>query len=238
MEFGRAFTFITKDEDWATKLGVGAALNLFGFYFGWLLLPLLLFPIVSGYQIAIIRNVLKGEEVPLPSWQNWGKLLSDGLKVLVGIIIYTLPVVLVAICGAVAIAAGSGGEGNGEEMFIVSVVVMSCLVIVLAFAILLIVPAITIQYAATGQVSGMFQLARVASITKDNLVDVILVILVRGVAGFALSLLAMIPVFGWIFIWPAGATWLSFATGHLYGQIGKKSGVKYAIKAIPDFNVK
>jgi hypothetical protein len=52
LEFGRAFIFFTEDEDWVTKFVVAAALPL---------IPFLIF-FVSGYQIAIIRNVMQDEE--------------------------------------------------------------------------------------------------------------------------------------------------------------------------------
>ena len=81
MDIGKAFTFINEDENWVKKLGIGALISF---------IPFLNFAAL-GYQVQISRNVVQGEERPLPEWNNLGDLFLDGLRVMGAMFIYMLP---------------------------------------------------------------------------------------------------------------------------------------------------
>ena len=51
MDFGKAYTYITEDEDWIVKIVIAAAILLFSGF-------LLFIPAIAlyGYQVAIMRN--------------------------------------------------------------------------------------------------------------------------------------------------------------------------------------
>ena len=68
-------------------------------------------------------------------------------------------------------------------------------------------------------------MGRIFAITREHLVDVILVALMVYVARFVLIIVSMIPCIGFIIL-IAGNTWLMYSTGHLYGQIGRKMGLE------------
>ena len=71
MDVAKAFTFVTEDERWMSKIGIGAAISLFFF----LIIPI---PLLVGYLVGITRNVKEGVERPLPEWDDFGQLFMDG----------------------------------------------------------------------------------------------------------------------------------------------------------------
>jgi hypothetical protein len=146
--------------------------------------------------------------------------------VTVGIIIYVLPPLLFGLCGVGAIIATWVAGGDATFMVFPAFVLCSCLGIILLVALRLLAPALTIQYAKTGEFTSMFRLGQVVAITRENLANVILVEILVTFATMAVGFLSLIPVIGWFIIRPAGTAWISFATGHLYGQIGRNLPAK------------
>ena len=69
MDIQRAFTFITDDEKWITKLLIAVVISFFSF----LIVPIF---IVSGYAIQIARNSRDGMDTPLPEWDDWSSYMK------------------------------------------------------------------------------------------------------------------------------------------------------------------
>jgi len=226
MEIGKAFTFVTEDENWIKKLAIGAVFMLVPF----------LFLLVIGYQILIIRNVIDGKDKPLPEWEEFGQLFIDGLIMAVTIFVYALPVVLLGLCGLLVSIGSSDPSGNLSGGGIVGISLLGCIALLLGIALAFIAPALYIQYARTGEFGPMFRVGEVIGIARENLVDILIVIVVTLVANVAVSLvssIAVITVCGPIIISMAGTAWIMFATGHLYGQIGRRMSDK---SLEPDYN--
>lgn len=88
IDLGRAFSFITDDEEWVTKILVGGLL---------LLIPIIGQFALLGYVFEVGRNVYHGSEQPLPRWNDFGNKLLQGLVHAVISFLYSLPI-LVPIC--------------------------------------------------------------------------------------------------------------------------------------------
>lgn len=219
MEIGKAFTFVNEDEDWIKKVAIGAV---------FVLVPFLIL-LVIGYQILIIRNVIDGKDRPLPEWQDFGQLFIDGLILAVTIFVYALPVILIWLCAVLVSVGTSDSSGNLSGAGIAGLGVLGCLALLLGIALAFITPALYIQYARTGEFGPLFRFGEVMAIARENLADILIVIVVAIVANFAVSLVSSILFFticGPIIISLAGTAWVMFATGHLYGQIGRKMSNK------------
>jgi len=219
MEIGQAFTFVTEDKDWIKKLAIGAVL---------VVVPFLIL-LVIGYQILIIRNVIDGKDRPLPEWEDFGQLFMDGLIVFVTLFVYALPMVLLSLCGVLIFAGTSDPGGNLSGGGIAGVGLLSCIAILYGIVLAFLTPAIYIQYARTGEFGPMFQVGEVVAIARENLVDILIVIVVAMVANIAVSLvssIAIITICGPIIVSLAGTAWIMYATGHLYGQIARKMSNK------------
>ncbi|MFQ5398813.1 MAG: DUF4013 domain-containing protein [Anaerolineae bacterium] len=226
MDVAKAFTFVTEDEGWIRKIGIGALVMLLSF----LLVPLILLP---GYMAGVTRNVMKGVERPLPEWEDFGGLFKDGLAIMVAQFVYTLPI-WILVCVAVAITAGLGGAGVSEDVaaagFAVTWIVISCLTLILGIALFFLSPAIVIQYVRTGEFGASFRVREIAAIARENIGDIMIAALASFAASLILSVvitvLGIIPCIGWVaapILGLAAGPYSMVVIGHLYGQIAAKS---------------
>ena len=223
MDIGKAFSFVAEDEEWLTKIGIGAVVSLFSF----LILPIFL---LVGYVVQVTRNVRNGEPRPLPAWTDWEKLFMDGLFVAIAQIVYTLPFWLL-ICLAIGLSVAFGGlAGASEDAAIMGVaatwLVVACLLVVFTIALLFISPAIVIQYVRAGDFGATMRVGEVLGIARDNAGQILIAALaVFGVSllySFVAGALQLIPCVGQIISMIAGifvGPWLAASSGHLYGQI-------------------
>lgn len=228
MDVAKAFTYVTEDERWVGKVGIGALVSLLGI----VIIPLLLLP---GYLVGITRNVMNGVERPLPEWEDFGQLFKDGLAVVVAQLVYTLPFWLV-MCVAIFATVGFGSLAEmSEEAAAVGItgtaVLIVCLSFLFAIALFFISPAIVIQYARENELSACFRFGEVIGIARDNIADILIAALASFAASFAVSIVVggvnIIPCLGQIaglVLGIASGPYLMMISGHLYGQIGAKSG--------------
>jgi hypothetical protein len=230
MDIAKSFTYILEDEEWITKLGIGAVLT----FFFWLLLPI---PLLVGYTVAVLRNVRDGYERPLPAWDNWGKLFMDGLFIMIAQFVYTLPFLLLFCVVSIGMVASAGMAELSEELAAASLLatfgLSACLFLIWYVAILLISPAIMIQYGRTGTLGSCFRFGEVIAIVRRNVGDILIafvaILVVTFVFSAFTSVLGAIPCLGVIIglvISLAFSPYLVMVTGHLYGQIAAKdSGI-------------
>ena len=100
--------FPFEDNQWISKLGLGALITM---------VPILNFA-WSGYLVDIIRNVMNNASEPLPTWDDLGKKLGDGLILFAAGIVYASPI-LILMCLPLSMMAFSdlfSGNGNMEEV--------------------------------------------------------------------------------------------------------------------------
>lgn len=223
MDIGKAFSFVAEDEEWLTKIGIGAVISLLSF----LILPVFL---LGGYVVQVTRNVRDGHPRPLPAWTDWEKLFMDGLFVGIAQILYTLPFWLL-ICLAIGLSVAFGGlAGASEEAAVLGVVatwsLVVCLLMLFAIALFFISPAIIIQYVRGGDFAATMRVGEVLGIARDNAGQILIAALaVFGVSlvySFLAGALQLIPCVGTIISIIAGifvGPWLAASSGHLYGQI-------------------
>lgn len=91
--------FPFRGPDWQRRLIIGAGLVLIP-----LLIPIPLIRwlpsiLLSGYILKVMRQAIKGEELTLPAWEDWGELTLDGLRVTLVNLVYLLPGMLVMFGG-------------------------------------------------------------------------------------------------------------------------------------------
>jgi hypothetical protein len=93
------FRFPFDDERWVGKTAVGIAMGVLGF----LIFPLLF---LTGFGLRVMRRVIQGEPPALPDWDDWGGLLTDGVRAWVVGLVYGLPTLILTCCALGAVAAG------------------------------------------------------------------------------------------------------------------------------------
>ncbi|NKQ37848.1 MAG: DUF4013 domain-containing protein [Chloroflexi bacterium] len=219
MDINKSLTYITEDEQWITKFIIGAVLALFSIF----IIPGFF---LAGYTVRLTRNVMDGVEQPLPEWTDWGGLFMEGLYIFIAMFVYSLPFVLVVCCSVLFIAMAGGAEGSGAEDLIaglgaLGMFLVACLSMIWAVLLLVVAPVVFIQFARTGELSACFQFSEIMALTRENIGDILLTVLVIFGVSFVLGFLGIIPIIG-VILSLAARIYVGFVTGHLYGQLGAK----------------
>jgi hypothetical protein len=213
MDIGKSFTFVFEDDGWVTKVLIGAAIVFLGVFFSWLLLipAILAAALFNGYMVAIIRKVVAGNVDELPEWDNWGDLIVDGLKVIVIQIVYALPAIILGTCVFIPMLVAAE---NSEGLSAFLGVVLSCLFILWAIVVSIVLPAATAVFAATDDLAAAFRFGEVFALVRDNLSTYLITFVMSWVASFLGGLGGLFCGLGAFLTAPYGY----MVTGHLYGQ--------------------
>lgn len=217
MEIGKAITFIPDDDEWIGKIAIGG-----GIVFASTIIPLIPLIFLVGYQVAVAKNVMSGEEKPLPEWKEWGQLFMDGLVVWVAQFVYAIPVALLTVCVVLTSIALANGDSGAA---LAGTIAFSCLLILFAIALVFIMPALYIQYIRYGDFGPMFKFGEVFGLVRENFVDILLTVIVSIVGAIAIgvvSIILVITICGPIIAYAAGTAWLMISLAYLYGQIASR----------------
>lgn len=186
------------DGDGVEELLVGSVLLLLGV----LVLPLVL---VSGYQLRVVRDVLRGDAEP-PAWDEWGDLLVDGLKVWLASLVYAgVPALLLA----VAVVAFFVPVTQPSRVLGALLVLAALVSVPLAILAWYVFPAALANLAHSGSLAAAFAPRRLWRVVTDGeYLRGWLLGLVVAVAGGFLGLIASSTVVGAV-----AAPFVAFYTG-------------------------
>lgn len=92
--------FPFRGKEWQSRFLIGVGVQLLWF------IPFLPWIFQMGYFNRIMRRAIEGEELELPPWENWDKLIRDGLRLFGISLIYLLPSQIVLIGGMAAYFGG------------------------------------------------------------------------------------------------------------------------------------
>lgn len=228
LDIGKAFTFLTDDPKWVTKVLIGGGLALaflisFITIVGWIPIGLIL----TGYFIQLTRNVVNGEPQPLPEWDNWGERIVDGFKGWLVSFVYSLPAALVSIVFSVPAiissirdsANGTTGSGTSAAASAFSGV-GGCLSFILGIIVGLVVPIAVGRYAATSDLGQAFQVGEVFATLRRHFVTYLVIALLSSivlqlVAGIGLVAICIGAAFTWFYS--------QLVLYYLYGQAHRQA---------------
>ena len=88
------FKFPFQGAGWEKRFLVGTLLTFISF-----IIPIVPVIFVCGYLLEVMRRAVKGEEMVLPEWTDWGKLGLDGLKYFLVNLVFLLPGTLIYVVG-------------------------------------------------------------------------------------------------------------------------------------------
>jgi hypothetical protein len=214
MDVGKSFSFVFEDDQWITKILLAAGILLLGLLFSWLLLiPLILaFALLGGYSVEITRRAMKGQLSGLPEWDNWGELLSEGIKVIVIGIVYALPLIVLSICLSIPISIFA--SENAEGLSTLFSLALSCASLLYAIAMSIVLPAAIAFYVAHDDLGAAFRFGEVFAFVRNSLSTYLITFLMSWVAQLIGQLGSIICGVGWL----ATVPYAYMVTGHLYGQ--------------------
>lgn len=218
IDFARALTYPLEDNEWVLKLLIGAVLLLIGFMFSIVLVGLIAFVLLTGYMIAIARNVAEGRDVPLPPWEDFATLFLDGLKASVAFFIWQLPALFFALPLPVVFALP--GRDDRAMASIMSLLILCCSLPAFAYSlfIALIFPIVMWQVADKGSIAAGLHVDRVLRILRTFPAEVILITIALGVLGLLAGIVGSLLC--GIGLLPT-TVWYIWAGGHLIGQLGR-----------------
>ncbi len=217
MNIGKSFSYVMEDPNWIKKILIGGGILFVGILFSWLLaIPLLLAAMVlTGYSLAVIRNVAESAQFPLPEWSDFGGLFMKGLYAILGTIVLYLPAILIACCAGVVGALPSMSKDVPSAVQYVAMC-LNCLQSLVSLVLGLIQPAAMTRFAmSANQVSVYWDFAGNFNFITKNLSNYLIAVIVAIVASF-------IGLFGIILCGvglPFTLFWAGLVAAFLYGEL-------------------
>lgn len=197
-------------SDWSKLVIVGVL-----FLISFLIIPTFL---VLGYMFRVIKASLAGVE-ELPAFEEWVEMLLEGIKLFLVYIIYSLPAIIIAIISFVSLWSSltsltyitqTNGTTVTPDMFFALFGGSALIGLIIAGLYTLVIypiMAVAIGNMAyyNGEFSAAFRFNEILSIISQiGWVDLIIwyiVLIMVGIAiGFLVSIIAIIPILGWIFL--------------------------------------
>lgn len=223
MDLGKAFTYMFEDKDWIAKLAIGGVILLGGAILSFLVIPAIAALILLlGYTLVVIKNVYDGNATPLPEWNNIGDLFMKGLMAVVGVLIWSIPAIVLACCiGLVNVAIGGGARDTGSDGFRafggLVVACLSCLSFIVGIAIAFFVYAPLTRFALTNELSVFWDFQGTWKFIQANTGNYVIAFLLAIVANIIASFGIIACVIGVFFT----TFWAYLVVGHLYGQVAR-----------------
>ncbi|SRR6266498_4999441 len=230
MNIEKSFRFPFEDKQWLSKLGLGALITI---------VPILNFA-WSGYLVDIIRNVMNNATDPLPSWDDLGKKLSEGLILFAAGLVYASPILILMGLPLSMLAFSGLFSGNRNMEDIARVITgaggvlfsgLLCVFVLYALALSVIYPAILVLFSREGTFASCFKLREAFDLISRNAAPFFTAwgLSLLGGLGVGLAvgilniLVGWIPCIGWIAslaLSLGSGVYIASVYAHLFGQFG------------------
>lgn len=227
-DLGYLFSFFFRDPRLVPKLLFGCLAFLF--------IPVLGIGLVAlaGYSLATTRGVLRGDEHPMPEWDDLGAILLDGLKAAVVVLAYSAAAAAAGLCflafSALWVAIGeSVGSPAVVLLSVFGVIVTLFFVTFLVLVLKGLLPVGLLRLAATDRLGDAFRLSGHLRLIQANLGTFFFLLLslvlfhILSEATVLLCIVGIVP----------GVVWGAAASGAAIGHAGRLMGLR-AEAAAPD----
>jgi predicted flap endonuclease-1-like 5' DNA nuclease len=126
--------------------------------------------LVGGYSVSVCRSVMEDREEP-PAFDDWGRLVRDGLKVAVIGLLYALPVILLGVVALVLFLVVSFIFGSYSDVTSIASLLITSLgslvAAVYGLAIGYVMPAAIFNYARSEKISSAWDVGTLRTIATD-----------------------------------------------------------------------
>lgn len=224
LDIGRAFTFVTEDPKGINKVLIGGGIAIATVIaiitiVGWIPLALL----IIGYNIQLARNVIAGEQYPLPEWENWGERIVDGLKGWLVGFVYALPATILSgifsvpqyitqfretITGETTSGGTAAAVGGLSSLG-------GCLAWLFGLVLSMFAAAAIGRYAATNSLGEAFQVGAVFTTVRQNIGTYLVIALFASIVLNFVAAIGLIAFCIGVFF---TAFYSQLVLYHLYGQ--------------------
>jgi predicted flap endonuclease-1-like 5' DNA nuclease len=153
--------------------------------------------LVGGYSVSVCRSVMEDQDEP-PAFDDWGRLVRDGLKVAVIGLLYALPVIVLGVVALVLFLVVSFVFGSYSDVTSIASLLItglgSLVAAVYGLAIAYVMPAAIFNYARSEKISSAWDVGTLRTIATN--VEYakawavgLLFLLVANIVGGSLTLL-------------------------------------------------
>ena len=219
-DIGRPFVYVFEDKDWITKILIGGAVFLGSMVLSLVLVGLVGFLLIVGYQRRVALAVADGAELPLPElFAQPGEDIVIGLKMMAIGFVWVLPAILLRIIGVVAMLVISGVGGGNDDAAAAGGLIMigtSCLALPLQILGSAIAMIGILRFWDTGELGAGFRVGEIWAFAKRQWVNLLLALVVMMGAGIAAEMVGLLLLCIGIFF---TMFWSNLATAHAFGQI-------------------
>ena len=164
MDYGKSFTYMFEEDNWITKFLIGVVVGT---------IPIINFA-AFGYVLEIVKNVRDGDQQPLPEWDDFGTLFINGLKFLLGTMVYALPAILISFMFVPFAILAEEAPGALVGLGITAV---TCLVIFFALLPVLLMPVLMVQFARRDLIGDMFAFGDMWQMIKSDIATYLIILL-------------------------------------------------------------
>jgi len=192
-------------------------------------LMLIIATILLGIPLAgYVLKILRGEK-PAPEVADWGTLFVDGIKVIIVMLIYAVPIIIVEVLMMGGMVASTMSGDPTVMMAAIGAMMVGFIVVVILAVIIALFELIgVVRFARTGSIGEAFNFkAILATIGKIGWVPYIIALIVYMIVtvifGIVMAILMMIPILGWIVYLCLIAPFTLFA-GRYFCQIYDSAG--------------
>jgi hypothetical protein len=208
-DFAGPFSYVFQDPEWLQKILIGGVFYLAGFQIiGWFF--------VFGYVARVVRNIIAGQERPLPAWENLSEFFNEGLRLFAVGLVYVAPMITLAMMMIFpAIIADAMDNDALRAAGGLMTGCISLLFIPLTLAMIVFLPASLLFAAVEKRFNAAFDFKRIWAFIKENLGNYLLAVVVyliaRFLGGFGFVLLCIGVVFT--------GFWSLLITAHAFAQV-------------------
>ncbi len=208
MDFGLAFSFPFKDEDWFKKIGLVSLVSL---------IPIIGQFAMMGWAFTVTKRVIEGFGHVLPDL-DFGDQLGKGFQVFLIGLVYSIPAFILAVPLVIVDSTSTGMLNQGDNSGGVALMALAlcCCGLLLLYGLLLafVTPAAIGNFAAKGSLAAAFQFSEVFGLVRKAPMAYLIVVLGSIVGSFIASLGIIACVIGLVLT----STYSYAAIAHLQGQ--------------------
>ncbi len=208
VDFGRCLSFFFQDPDWIKKILLGSVFSMLSiFIVGAFFL--------AGYLLRLIRRAARGEERPLPEWDDLGGIFVDGALVVGAYLGCLGPLMVLIVFFSIGMAALGGGEGGDQVALAVASVLFAIVWSLIFLAVLFYFPAALTRLALERRFGAAFEIEENFSFIKRNAGNYVLALLTFLLANFISQFGILLFCIG---ILPA-SFWASCVAAYALGEV-------------------
>lgn len=228
MDINKALSYMFKDPTWLKKMLYLGLISLIP-VFGWIVL--------YGWSIALLRQVIQGEDEPKLPEIDYKSQMEDGLNMFIVFLIYAFPLYIgyffffiLPFVGMMVVSANPRSDLAGAIILPVLITLLCGSILLTPFSIVysIFMPVVYSHVAKTRSLRAAFNFKLLFRLIKASPISWIVVLagiyLIGTLASFGLFLCGVGILFTSI--------WSQMAILHFYGQAYRESTAKLALPVV------